>query len=568
MLSSQPADPRSIARLEPSWAFVVCWLAVAVLLYLAGSPPGGPAVFPDEVCRLGWARLLSGTGPHYDMSEAAYCQPYYPLLLAPFQWLTHDPAAIHRAVFAINSFAAAACLPLAVRLGIRHFGLGAGSAWIAGIAILAYPSLTLYSDHAMPETMLFPAVLLAFGLWCNWIDRPTWRQFVTLLAMGIALYALHRKMMVVPLALVVGAIAGYWFNRTPQYRMRALLTALALTVAVMLDELAKGVALSMHFQARDAGAIDLVARLFSLEHIQNVAGRAAGIMVYATVVTGGCIWLVLGGGLNSIYRGVRDGFGSLDAFTRKSAFAFGMVALLGALTAAYFKSGERFDLWFYGRHVDSALAAALLPAIAMIARSRVDGPVLRWAIALALLSFLILAAVIPGPPWADFSPFHVIGAGRVMDWMHQAGDRWTLLGYCAAILALAGALYLARMPGPLRFAAVAPFAILATTTHLTTQPYTGVSIESAIPEPAANILREAEPCHIYFDERNGGRLRGHQIFRLQYYFPNCSFELGPSDDPLPPGSLIVVVRRYADCGSGRVCHDLHPDMVLYQTPGE
>ena len=569
MSSTYLSDSPAIARLEPSWAFAICWLAAALVLYLAGSPPPGPAAFPDEVCRLGWARLLSGTGPHYDMSPAAYCQPYYPLLLAPFQWLTHDPEAIHRAVFAINSAFAAACLPMAVRLGSRHFKLDAGPAWIAGIAILAYPSLTLYSHHALPETILFPGVLLAFALWCNWVDRPGWRQFTVLLAMSVVLYALHRKMLVVPLTLMGGAIAGYWFNRNPEYRMQALLTALALAVIFMLDEVAKSVATSGPVQAGDAGAIDKLAWLSSLKYIQSAAGTAAGILVYATLVTGGCIWLVLGCGLDSIRRGVRNGFGSLDEFTKKSAFAFGMVVLLGAVTATYLGGGGsgRFDIWFYGRHVDSALGVALLPAIAMIAGRRVNGSTLWWAIGLAVSCFLILAALIPGPPWGDFSQIHVIGAGPFMEWMYQADDRWILLAYCAAILAMAGAMWLARMAGIFRFAALAPFAIVATTTHLTTQPFEGIPIEVAIPEPAANMLRETDPCHVHYDSRGGGRLRLHQYFRLQYHFPNCSIELVPYDESLPPGSLVIVRRAYAECGPETECYDLHPDLVLRQTEG-
>ena len=567
MASTQPAGLHSIARLDSLWLLAACWIAAAIVLYLAGSPPMGPAVFPDEVCRLGWARLFSGTGTHYEMSQAAYCQPYYPLLLAPVKWLTHDPASIHHAVFVINSIAAAACLPLAVRLGIRHFDLGTGSAWVAGIAILVYPSLTLYSHHAMPETMLFPAVLLAFVLWCNWVDRPGWRQFWMLLAMGIALYALHRKMLVVPMALMTGAIIGYWFNRTPTYRMRMFLTALALAVALLLDELVKNAAMSSHFQAADAGAVDLLARLSSLERIPNVAGRASGVLVYATFLTGGCIWLVLGGGLDLIRRCIYHGTRSLDEFSKKSAFAFGMFLLLLVVTAGYFTDSERFDTWFYGRHVDSALGISLLPAVAMIARGRVDRGVLLWPVS-SLVALLVLAAVIPGPPWPDFSPVHVIGAATTMEWMHQTGNRWILLAFCAAMLALAGAVYLALLPGGLRYLALAPFAALATTTHLTTQPFQGVPIETAIPEPAANVLRTADPCHIHFDALNAGRIRLHQYFRLQYHFPNCSIEMVAPDHSITPGSPVVARRVYADCGAKIECLDLHPDLVLFQAGGE
>lgn len=311
----------------------------------------------------------------------------------------------------------------------------------------------------------------------------------------------------------------------------------------------------------------MMARLFSLEHIPTIAGKIAGTLVYATLVTGGCIWLLLGGGLDSIRRGIRSGFGSLDAFDKKSAFAFAMVVMLLGVTAIA-TGTARFDLWFYGRHVDATLGVALLPAIAMIARARVNGAALWWAIALVVVAFLILATIMPGPPWSDLSPFHVIGAGPVMEWMHQAQNRWTLLAYCAGILVIVAIMYLACLPSRLRFAALAPFGIVVTSIHLTTQPFAGLPVETAISESAAKVLRTAEPCHIHFDERNGGRLRGHQIFRVQYYFPNCSFEIVPPAHPLEPDSLVIVIRELANCGPARECHELHPDLVLYQTSGE
>jgi len=566
MPSANTVASHPIARLGPYWAFATCWIAIAIGLYLAGSPPTGPAVFPDEVCRLGWARLLSGTGPHYDMSQAAYCQPYYPLLLAPFQWLSNDPAAIHKGVFALNSAFAALCAPLAVRLGIRHFEMSAGAAWIAAIAILAYPSLTLYSHHAMPETILFPAVLVAMTLWCNWVDKPGWRQFAILLAMSFVLYALHRKMMVVPLALMASALIGWRLNPSPRNRIYTLLAALCLAVAFWLDDLVKKVALSAHLQAGDANAMDVLFRLSSLEFIWGAIGKAAGIIVYSTFVTGGLIWLVIGVGLDSIYRGIRTGFIALEPFAKKSAFPFGLSVLLVILTAAYFGTAERFDTWFYGRHVNSALGAALLPAIAMVVMGRAERAVLRWAAALSLVVFLILIFQLPAPPWGDFSPIHTIGAGGIIQWLHMTGDRWILLAYCAGVLAIAGVMCFARLHGAARFAALAPFLIVTTSTHVTTQPFEGVPINKAIPEAAAKLLRSAEPCHIYFDERNGGRLRGHQIFRLQYYFPNCSIELAPADHPWRPGGLVVVRRIYADCPRKSECHHLHPDLVLHETP--
>lgn len=559
---------RSLVRLESNWAFIMCWLAVTGLLYFSGNPLSGPSVFPDEVCRLGWARLLSGAGPHFDMNPASYCQPYYPLLLAPFQWLTQDPALTQKAVFGVNSALAAACLPLSIRLGLRHFQLSPISAWTAALCVLAYPSLTLYSHHALPETMLFLGVLLAFVFWCNWIDRPDWRRFASLLAISFLLFAMHRKMLIVPTTLMVGAILGHLVIRTPEYRLRMLLATLILSLAFLIDFWIKNVYAVASFRGGDGGAVEVVARLSSWHRLPRHAGVGAGILVYATLVTGGLIWLVIGSGLDSIRRSIQHGFSSIDTFTKKSWFAFGMVSLLLLMTAIYFGGGLRFDIWFYGRHIDAALAAALIPAIAMIAKQRVDNNILIWAVAFTLLAFMVLAATIAGPPWEDFSRIHVVGSGPIMERMYQADTRWNLLAYCAGLLAIVGAIYLARLPGLYRITAVIPFIMVTTTTHLTTEPFQGVPVELAVPSEAADMLRRANPCHLHYDSRGGGRLRLHQYFRLQYHFPHCTIELVSYLEPPSPGSFVVMVRTFADCAHETECHELHPDLVLYRAAAE
>jgi hypothetical protein len=148
--------------------------------------------------------------------------------------------------------------------------------------------------------------------------------------------------------------------------------------------------------------------------------------------------------------------------------------------------------------------------------------------------------------------------------MYQAENRWTLLAYCAAILALAGTVFLTRLPGTFRFTAVAPYAAITLFIHSMTPPFEGVPLRTAIPEPAARMLNAADPCHVYFDAGNAGRLRLHQYFRIQYHFPHCSIELVPVHEPLPAGSLLLERRARAGCGQRVRCHDLHPDLVLHR----
>lgn len=550
--------PDSIILLLP------LWLIATVALYLLGNPPSAPAVFPDELCRLGWARLLSNTGPHYQMGLGGYCQPTYSLFLAVLKWMTQDPAELYRATFLLNSSLAAACLPLAIRLSVQHFRLDWGPALVCGLAILAYPSLTLYSYHAWPETALYPAVLLAFMAWCNWVDSPRWRQFILLFAIGIGLYALHRKMLVIPLVLLGGVIIGYWFESTVEYRKRALLSMLAFAVFLLLDDFVKTTAMSAYWESGDVQIIDRFAKLSSFEFAQNVIGKSAGILVYASIVTGGLVWVVLADGLNSILSGARDRFRSLNQFQKKAAFPAVLVILLILKTAFFLGASPRLDTWFYGRHVDPALAVSLLPAVSMIWTQRISWSVIATAALLAMTVFAILANTIPGPPWLDFSSIHVIGAGAFVESLAQLQTRWALLAWCAAALSVTAAICLVRLPGLFRLAAIGPFAVITLVTHLTTMPFTGVPVDEAFPKSATVALRKAERCHVVWNRGVQGRLRVHQFFRLQYYFPNCTIESAIPDPCSAPDYMIITLEHFTDCAPEMQAHPIHPDLILYQ----
>ncbi|RFF28897.1 hypothetical protein DZC52_15060 [Wenzhouxiangella sediminis] len=254
----------------------------------------------------------------------------------------------------------------------------------------------------------------------------------------------------------------------------------------------------------------------------------------------------------------------LDCILTKAAFPVIMVLVLGLVTALKFVTGERFDFWFYGRHVDAALALAMIPAVAVISEKWSNCNILVKALALPFAAFLVLAATIQGPPWADFSQVHTVGAGGVMDWLYQAGDRWSLLVYCGLVFLITTFMCLANLRGRLRFLALAPFAVITTMTHITSEPFKGVPLNEAIPYSAATVLREARHCHIYWDARNGGRFRQHQYFRVQYYFPQCSIEIIPANSLAEPGGFVIARRSYASCQSEVECHDLHPDLVLYE----
>ncbi|NKI36173.1 hypothetical protein HFP89_13460 [Wenzhouxiangella sp. XN79A] len=565
MLPRRTLSAASLAQLGNVWSFSACWVVAGLILYMLADLPSGPAVFPDEVCRLAWARLLSGTAPAYDMSPAAFCQPYYPMLLAPVLWFTSESEAVYRAVFVINTAAASLCLPLAVRIALRHLEMKPCVAWTAGLAVLAFPAVTLFRNHALPEALLFPAVLMVFSTWCSWVDRPSWSRFYSLLLGSVVLFALHQKMLVLPLALISGAVIGHFFDRSRAYRIRLLGAGLGLSCLFLLNALVRSAGLDAGFAGSAAGGPEVAVRLLSPQYFLDIVVRAAGVMVYSTWVTGGLVCLVGAGLLAAAARFIRASAEPIDRFWKNTAFPVGLFVLLAGLTAVYFSSGARFDTLFYGRHVNAALASLLLPAIAMVFQGRVDRAALIWLLAIPVITTIVLFAGLPDSDWFDFSRIHVHAAGPVMEWMFRLESRSALLGFCVAIMGLSLLMGLTHFRGVLRLLGLVPFLVITCFIHLTTRPFEGVTIEEAVPSSAASVLRSAEPCRIHFSALNGGRLRMHQYFRLQYYFPKCEIEMLEQTDQPPRGGLVVMRETYAECENDVVCHPLHPDLVLYRS---
>ena len=150
--------------------------------------------------------------------------------------------------------------------------------------------------------------------------------------------------------------------------------------------------------------------------------------------------------------------------------------------------------------------------------------------------------------------------------MYASDSRSALLMKCTAILIIAGALIFIKAPGRLRFISLIPLAAVIVWTHWFASPFRGIPLDLAIPAQAQKVLQSANPCHIYWDSASGGRLHGHQFFRIQYYFQHCSIEILPSDQYRPPNSLIVQLRSRVDCQTENECYSLHPNVVLYRSP--
>ena len=125
----------------------------------------GPENVADEIGYLSNARLLAGGVPG-QMVWAPFYHGGYSLLIAPLIRLGFGPVLTYRLILAMNAVLAASLLPLLYLLLTRSFALPARAAFWVALAAAAYPSVTVWSQMAMPENLLAPLTvvwLLLFG---------------------------------------------------------------------------------------------------------------------------------------------------------------------------------------------------------------------------------------------------------------------------------------------------------------------------------------------------------------------------------------------------------------------
>lgn len=545
-------------------AILLAWIATTVALIFFADPPNYPSVYFDEICRLSWARWFAG-GSFYAMGAATYCQPVYPILLAPIFLIFNAPHSVSEAVFFINSGIAAASIPLTWILARDHFKASSIQAGLVAALVVIYPALTLHSHHAWPEPALYPGLLLAFTVFCRWIELRNWRAFLYLALVSVLLYGLHRKMIVFPLALISALFISLFIFRDTPYRMKALLTTLLLIGAIYLFEVVRLVVMAKFWDGADVNLIDRVVDQPVIDFISSILIHATGALLYGAIVTGGLLWLTLAYSIRQCtYYGFHGIVTKWPYNDMKWAFATGILVLLIGLSSFFVSTIDRFDAWFYGRHINAALVLNIVVGYFLVSRFKIDATTVRVAVAIAMLAFLVLALGVPGPPWADYSPIHVIGAAPFMDFLHSAVNSREFLGRLAALTAGTLLASLAGLPGTLRYLGLAPLAAFTFVTHIGTAPFKGTPPEIAFPPEIRQLLGSPE-CDILWDSRIREREGAHQFWRLQYHFPSCRIE-SVSRAPCDYSDRWIITKaQFADCGKPIETYFMPHNLVLLRS---
>lgn len=516
----------------------MAWGAAAATLWLLAATVPEPGVLPDELCHLGWSRLLSATGTFYAMGGAGYCEPGYALLLAPLHWVFDDQQAFYLAVLAINAVLAGACLPLARRIGVEHFGMSNAQGWTAGLLALAYPAVLVYNRYALPETLLYPLTLAWLWTWARWVDSSSTRSFIAFAAAALALCLTHSRMIVFVLVLALGAIVCLSFSRDAAQRRRAWLIVFFVTVALSAIHSIKQYALSIGWYADPLIALDKIAYSATPGAFIAMASKAAGQVLFAMIATLGLALVPLAWTVTRLRKMRLRGFpGELSAVELKAMAAPIMLVLIAVESAVFLNGADRFDLAFYGRYPGPLIVASMIIGLALIGEGRAHRASLAVA-SITAASLLLVGAAVPSVPYVDYSRLHVVGALPVIDWLSRSSNStslWLRLACIVATISLA-TLLLIRRPW-YWYAGASLFTMLAM--HALDPYPRDLPLSSHIPAAIKKSL-SSEPCTLHWSRGIRGRLQNHQQFRLQYLFPNCEFvAVEPSDCSLPLNGAVI-----------------------------
>lgn len=393
----------------------------------------GPVNVADEIGYLTNARLLAG-GARGQMVWAPFYHGGYSLLIAPLLRLDLDPTLTYRLILVVNALLAAALLPLLYLLLTRSFAIAPGAAFSAALAGAAYPSITVWSQMAMPENLLAPLIvgwLLLFGA----LVRARTRAVRVLCALGaagtaVAAAAAHGRMIfLVPLtgiALVLLALRG-----------RLCKTALAGALGCLLAGLYAAHHLDQFLLARNyPGRVfheftRPITAIASLDGLRAVARNLVGHTWYLLVATLGLVALYL----------LVEGFGRLRRGVGRDAEEPDMILVLLLATTAgllavsvmSFPVLGRSHHLIYGRYFDPAVPALVAVSLARLMTLK-RLPRIRWLLAGLAILTLAVAALRAGSSASGAQRQHVAS----LPFITSDLEPWVLMGAGAVASAALG----------------------------------------------------------------------------------------------------------------------------------
>ena len=289
-LPAEAAERRVAASWIPLAGIVVG--ATALRVALAAQMPV-PWLIPDDLIYSGLARSFAETG-HFAFREEAFSPwafgPLYPVVIAPAFRLASSIPEAYFLVKVINSLVMSAAAVPAYAIGRRL--LDRRPALLVAALAVALPSF-VYTARLAPESLAYPAFLVAALAILRVLERPGWeRELLALAAIVFATLSRAQFAVLLPAFLLAAGLTSFIDAESPRsgrsvlrslarFRLTALCTVVGLVaIGVLLASGQSGADLvGGRGEAVGAAGVGAVAKSFVL-HLA-VLDLYVGILPFA-----------------------------------------------------------------------------------------------------------------------------------------------------------------------------------------------------------------------------------------------------------------------------------------------
>jgi hypothetical protein len=472
-----------------------------------------PIISADEIGYLGNARwLVTGSGP--SMGYTMFYPGGYSLLLAPFEWLLHEPRSVYKAAMVINAIFVAATVPALVRIA-RDFGFATDilTPWLAGVVAL-WPAQFVQAYLALPEIVVRLCFLLivieSFAL----ISKGGWHHAVFIAALAIISLAMHLRMtVIIPLCLVTILVAK-WHR---QVGWGAMVTSVIIVVAgyFAIDALNRMLQEALW-----------VTRITTIGVFRTMSSGIIADPLAMLARTFGHFWYQLASSLLMVALGAIVAMRWVlfdDDVAKRFTAAFILLAMaaVGLLGAASMLKWETLDFLIYGRYLDIVTPPLFWFGVLGLVSADLHGKLGRgvpWAATASILGGVVLYCVYAGAARG----VNIIELGAFMP-LYKALPHWDdamkLFLIAPSVSVITGIVCFSLGAQPWRLLAALGVVVALAITQLEVFYLGANHSQEASTAAAAKIYAKANDDTIHLDRSTvGGHVYIHQ-FMLKMHFP-------------------------------------------------
>lgn len=404
----------------------------------------GPVLVADELGYLGNARVLAG-----DLAAQLQLAPFYrggySLLIAPLLALTSDPELAYRLTLILNALLAAAVFPLLYLLLNRFAGVEARTALWVALAGAAYPAVTVLSQVAMSENVLYPLVCAWLLCFAGLLAAEGGRRAQLPWALGLgactgALWSVHNRM---GMAVAIALVALAWMGARRRIDRGAAVAGIAVIALALLGThfLDDFLMRENYGPGAEAEASNRLGEITTGHGLLTAMANLAGQSWYLLVATFGLVAVAA----SDFLARRRE---PADAGRQVLGVLLLLTLLLVAISAAAFPERTRPDMLIYGRYTEIVAPALIAFGLLALPRWRQSLRPLPWALGFGAFTALVVLIRISADDPGGANRWNIAALPFVTSALGPA----ILLG--AALVAAAGAVLLVRLSKrpPLAFA--------------------------------------------------------------------------------------------------------------------